>query len=316
MPSKLLILFLLTSPLASDDFPGEVFELGEFQRFEASGVSYVAGRLAVVDDTLNSLFLFDTRGGALQSLDSPRLPVNRAKFEDVAFHHESQTLFAVGSHEGWTDEDLRNLSVLVEFRLKHIAAIASIDDTSVRILPLWKGFDELGLWKPKAMKIEGLAVDDAGETLYVGLREPTDRARVYAVSLASLRAGEPDLSLRLEFDAGLAGDTPYCISALTWDSERGGLLIATSTEEEASHGFLGNRLWFAPSGSRVPGDVILVWDGFDAGMKAEGLALGAGKLFVVYDNDQDDTEIPSRLRVIPLDAIRGKIAPTSRVAPE
>jgi len=265
---------------------------------------------------VNSLFLFDTNGGAIAAIDSVRLPSRRAKFEDVTFHHESKTFFAVGSHEGWTEEALRELSVLVEFRL---ADVDSIDEHSVRRLPLWEGFDELGLWKPKAMKIEGLAVDSTGETLYVGLREPSDRARVYAVSVSSLRRGDPELSLRLVFDAGAAGGTPYCISALTWEPTLGGLLIATSTEEESSHSFLGNRLWFAPL--RAPADaehpddeVVLLWDRFDVGMKAEGLALGTGKLFIVYDNDQDDTSIPSRLRVVPAEVIRAKIDSTSKFA--
>ena len=311
--TNLLLCCLLSAPVLADDFPGEVYELGAFERFEASGVSYVAGRLAVVDDTLNSLFLFDARGGSIKTLDSEYLPRQRAKFEDVAFHLESKTFFAVGSHEGWTEKTLRQLSVLLEFRL---ADIQAIDKDSVRQLPLWEGFDKLGLWKPKGMKIEGLAVDTSGETLYVGLREPADRARVYAVSLVSLRRGEPEVSLLLEFDAGSADGTPYCISALTWEPTNGGLLIATSTEEEPSHRFLGNRLWFAPLGNGESSltDVVLLWDQFDVGMKAEGLALGAGKLFIVYDNDQDDTGIPSRLRVVPVNAIQSKIDPPSPFA--
>ena len=311
--TNLLLCCLLSAPVLADDFPGEIYELGAFERFEASGVSYFAGRLAVVDDTLNSLFLFDARGGSIKTLDSEYLPSQRAKFENIAFHRESKTFFAVGSHEGWTEKMLRQLSVLLEFRLANIQAI---ERDSVRQLPLWQGFDKLGLWKPRGMKIEGLAVDASGEMLYVGLREPTDRARVYAVSLVLLRRGEPEASLLLEFHAGSADETPYCISALTWDPTNGGLLIATSTEEEPSHRFLGNRLWFAPlgGGESSDTDVVLLWDRFDVGMKAEGLALGAGKLFIVYDNDQDDTDIPSRLRVVPMDAIQSKIDPPSPFA--
>ena len=105
------------------------------------------------------------------------------------------------------------------------------------------------------------------------------------------------------------------MSALTWEPLHGGLLIATSTEEEGSHRFLGNRLWFAPvTGDGILSEAILLWDRFDVGMKAEGLAIGAGKLFIVYDNDQDDTDIPSRLRVIPVAAIRHKIEQTFPLA--
>jgi hypothetical protein len=77
-----------------------------------------------------------------------------------------------------------------------------------------------------------------------------------------------------------------------------GLLIVTSTED-ARHRFLGNRLWFASDRREVG----MVLDTFDAGMKAEGLAVGEGKLFISYDNDQDDTGIPSRLRVLPLSSL-------------
>ncbi len=80
---------------------------------------------------------------------------------------------------------------------------------------------------------------------------------------------------------------------------REGLLINTSTEDDETHEFLGNRLWFATPNE----EPTLLVDRYDAGMKAEGLALGAGQLFIVYDNDQDDTSIPSRLRVIPVDVV-------------
>ncbi len=309
MKTRWLLCCVLAAPVFGNDVPGTIVELGSFERLEASGVSYAAGRLAVVDDTLNSVFLFDAGGRFLGNLDSERLPTARAKFEDLAFHRDTETYFAVGSHEGWTDESLRQLSVLLEFRFD---SLDSIEHASVRQLPLWEGFDELGLWKPKGMKIEGLAVDDSGQTLFVGLRQPSDLARVYSVSLASLRGGEPKVTLLLEFDAGDAEDTPYCISAMTWEPVLGGLLIATSTEQEPSHRFLGNRLWFAAvdaavvpirAGGGAAGQAVLVWDRFDEGMKAEGLALGAGKLFIVYDNDQDDTRIPSRLRVVPMEAV-------------
>lgn len=307
-----LLCCVLCSPAFGSEAPGALVELGSFLRFEASGVSYASGRLVVVDDTLNSPFVFDAAGNFLERLDSASLPAARAKFEDLAFHPKTKTYFAVGSHEGWTPEALVQLSVLLEFRLD---GRGGIDPASVRRLPLWEGFRALGLWKPKAMKIEGLAVDPAGRTLFVGLREPSDRARVYSVSLASLRRGEPVVSLLFDFDAGTIDDTPYCISALTWEPSLGGLLIATSTEQESSHLFMGNRLWFAPvERPRSPGPgaaepVMLLWDRFDIGMKAEGLALGAGKLFVVFDNDQDDTSIPSRLRVAPMGAILEKLKP-------
>ena len=77
--TNLLLCCLFSAPVLADDFPGEVYELGAFERFEASGVSYFSGRLAVVDDTFNSLFLFDARGDWIETLDSEHLPSQRAK---------------------------------------------------------------------------------------------------------------------------------------------------------------------------------------------------------------------------------------------
>jgi hypothetical protein len=268
-----------------------------FERLEASGVTYASGRLVVVDDTVNEVFLFDTGGKLVERMESDRFPVEQAKFEEIAFEESSRTFLAVGSHSGVDFPMLERHSVLLEFRL---GEIHGIEADTVRRLPLHRAFESLGLWRVRGMKIEGLAVNEREGALYVGLREPVDRARVYRIRLESLRSGEVEKpELAFEFDAGLEDDTPYCVSALVWDESRQGLFIATSTENEESYRFLGNRLWFAASGS----EPVLLLDRFDEGLKAEGLALGRGLLYVAYDNDQDDTGIQSQLRVIPIDSL-------------
>jgi hypothetical protein len=156
------------------------------------------------------------------------------------------------------------------------------------------------------MKIEGLALDPAKKDLYVGLREPTDRARVYRISLPEMEEGArtglpPVPELEVSFHAGAVEGTPFCVSALLWIPEWRGLLIATSTEDDTTHRFDGNRLWFY---SRH-GGVRLVQDTFDQGLKAEGLAMGDGYIYISYDNDQDDTEIPSQMRVVPIADLLG-----------
>jgi len=35
-------------------------------------------------------------------------------------------------------------------------------------------------------------------------------------------------------------------------------------------------------------------------LKAEGLAMGDGHVYISYDNYQDDTDIPSQMRVVPI----------------
>ena len=306
---KLLLVGLLAAPASTasgDDVPGVVYELvdgsgSSFDRFEASGASYFAGQLLIVDDMVNTLFVFDTAGRLSARLEASGFLDEQAKFEDIAYLEAQNTFFAVGSHSGWSEEWLRRFSVLYEFRV----ASGTIEEASVRRLDLTPAFERLGLWKPHGMKIEGLAVDPSDQYLFVGLREPVDRARVYAFPLEALRRGDPSLrpDVWVEFDAGFVENTPYCISALLWEPTLQGLLVTTSTEEEPSHRFLGNRLWFvAPD--REP---VLLLDRFDEGMKAEGLTAGGGSLFIAFDNDQDDTTIPSRLRVLPLDTILEKL---------
>lgn len=290
-------------------FGGSLIELvgadgQRIPRLEASGIAYYQGQLVVVDDSLNSLFFFDLLGRLSFRIDPMRFPREAVKFEDLAFDPTSRSFFAVGSHSGRERERFERTSVLLRFRLRRDGHGVGIDEEGVERLPLYRSFERLGLWRPKGMKIEGLAVGPGADHLYVGLREPTDRARVYRLSLKGLEeaaaGGEPPpLEEALNFDAGKVGGTPFCVSALVWVPDRQGLLVATSTEDESTHEFLGNRIWF----TTLQGDVGLVRDTFDRGMKAEGLAVGSHHLFISYDNDQDDTDIPSHLRIVPLELL-------------
>ena len=291
---------------ASESSLGMLLELvdgGGFRipRLEASGIVCFQDKFIVADDTVNHLFVFDREGRLSYHIESDRFPREKAKFEDLTFDASTGTFFVVGSHQGWDYENLESLSVLLRFKLKKVEQKLTVDEASVESLPLFRSFDQIGLWKPDSMKIEGLAYDSARDHLYVGLREPVDRARVYRIDVGTLaRAGrdsEPPLPIEvLSFDAGNLDGTPFCISALLWLPTHRGLLIATSTEDDMEHRFLGNRLWFYSEGRSV----TLVQDTFDRGMKAEGLAVGEDQLVIAYDNDQDDTDIPSRVRLIPL----------------
>ena len=80
-------------------------------------------------------------------------------------------------------------------------------------------------------------------------------------------------------------------------------MIATSTEDDAEHRFLGNRLWFFTEGRPV----TLIQDTFDRGRKAEGLTVGQDQLVISYDNDQDDTGIPSQVRLMSLQSLLGGV---------
>ncbi len=275
-------------------------------RLEASGIAYFQGRLVVVDDLLSSLFVFDRLGILSQTVTLEGFPTEGAKFEDLAFDELSQSFFAVGSHSGWEQDMLQATSVLVRFRLKEGGEGLEPYANRLETFPLYKSFEQLGLWRPKGMKIEGLAFNPSSSELYVGLREPTDRARIYRLSLSELenaaRGGPPaELELAVSFDAGMIEGIPFCVSSLLWVPERQGLLIGTSTEDDVTHRFLGNRLWFYSTAGRVE----LLQDTFDRGKKTEGLAKGDDYLYISYDNDQDDTELPSYVRILPMEGLFG-----------
>jgi hypothetical protein len=303
----LVVPLVLLLGLSRGPVGGSLLELadgagGRFARFEASGIAYFRGNLVVVDDTLNSLFVFDRAGRLSYGIDSDCFPHPRAKFEGVAVDAPRGRVFIAGSHTGWDQESLEDSSLLLRVHLEERAGKLAVDESSVVRCPIWRSFERLGLWKPGGMSAEGLAYDPARDHLYLGLREPHDRARIYRVRARQLAdpSGEPPpLEELVSFDAGRAGDTPFSISALLWLPARDALLILTSTEDDTTHEFLGNRLWCF---SETHG-VTLVKDTFDRGRKAEGLALGDGQLFIGYDNDQDDTGLPSQLRVVPWELV-------------
>lgn len=307
VPGWVAASFILSVALvASGSSLGTLLELVDgggrrLPRLEASGIVYYQDKFIVADDTINNLFVFDREGRLSYHIESDRFPSEKAKFEDLAFDASTGNFFVVGSHQGWDYENLESLSVLFRFKLKKVDQKLTVDEASVESLPLYRSFDQIGLWKPDTMKIEGLAYDSARDHLYVGLREPVDRARVYQIDVGLLARASRDVEApvpveMLSFDAGSLDGTPFCISALLWLPSHRGLLIATSTEDDTEHRFLGNRLWFYSEGRPV----TLVCDTFDRGMKAEGLAVGEDQLVIAYDNDQDDTDIPSRIRLIPL----------------
>ena len=272
-----------------------------FERLEASGIAYYRGKLVIIDDTVSSLFVFHREGMLAQIVDLKGFPPFGAKFEDLTLDDATSSFFAVGSHSGTEREFFEATSVLVRFGLSEGNHGLEIDERGIDRLPLNRSFEKLGLWQPGGMKIEGLAFDPAQNHLYVGLREPTDRARIYRLWLSEMedggRAGMPPVpELEVSFDAGFVAGTPFCVSALLWIPEQGGLLIATSTEDETTHLFAGNRLWFYSRGAGVQ----LLLDTFDDGLKAEGLAKGDGYVYISYDNDQDDTDIPSQIRIVPI----------------
>jgi hypothetical protein len=162
-----LLLSVLVLGMSPAPVPGSVGELVDgggqrFPRFEASGIACFRGHLLVVDDTLNSLFVFDRKGRLSYRVESDRFPHSRAKFEGLAVDAPRGRVFVAGSHTGWDHQSLENSSVLLRLRLEERAGQLVVDESSVVRLPIWRGFERLGLWKPGGMNVEGLADDPRG----------------------------------------------------------------------------------------------------------------------------------------------------------
>ena len=177
-----LLLSVLLLGMSGGPVPGSTLELVDgaghrLPRFEASGIAYFRGYLVVVDDTLNSIFVFDRKGRLSYDIEPNGFPRPRAKFEGLTVDAPRGRFFVVGSHTGWDRESLENSSVLLRFQLEERAGKLVVDESSAVRLPLWRSFERRGLWRPGGMNIEGIAYDPAEDHLYIGLREPPDRAK-------------------------------------------------------------------------------------------------------------------------------------------
>ena len=249
------------------------------------------------------------------------------KFEAMA-SDDLGNFYVIGSHSGKTDQERSDHTQLFRFRIKGgtSAEPLAIDEGSVVSWRVAKGLaralaDEgLGDEAAEKMKIEGLAVrtprDASGRVsrreLVIGLREPDDLARGFAVDITEPPAADAELAPKrlFAFDGGKREGWPSQISSLQYMPEWAGFLVTMSSEDDANV-FHGNTLWFLPDAAiqaEGSSDASKVWT-FEVGMKAEGLCLlppladpakGTARLIVTYDNDAKKTHIPSRLQAIRL----------------
>ena len=75
-------------------------ELAAPPNLEASGVAAFRGALIIVNDKDNRLYIADPEapGSPLTPLDVPDLPSARVKFEAIACHAASGSVFLIGAH--------------------------------------------------------------------------------------------------------------------------------------------------------------------------------------------------------------------------
>jgi hypothetical protein len=293
---------------------------------EASAVEPIGDgrRLLVAHDKHPALFIVDVATGRLLGapITAPHFPepskLGGPKWEGMARDGDG-SYYVIGAHVGKTDEERTSKSVLLRFRLKD-TDLPAIDDASVirwnisRSLESVLAASGLGPAEVAKRKIEGLAIRESKKAdgsacreMIIGLREPSDKVRAFAVDITS--APSPDAELELKplfaFEAEAREGVTSQLTSLEHVAALGGFLVITASEDE-SNAFHGNILWFVLDGQTSRAQKIAT---FEVAMKAEGLAvLGvengaqrtAVKLVITYDNDPHATKIPSRLQTVTL----------------
>ena len=169
-------------------------------------------------------------------------------------------------------------------------------------------------------RVEGLAVwvnDNNEKELVFGIRDTPGKAliRVYRAKIS-----DGELSL-LEFFAFVAKKpdaqpVEWHISSLEYVQALDGFLVITSTEDDRTNQFYGNKLWFVsrtnlkssePSSStgtfKDATKTMIEGKVFDSTMKAEGLAIiddARSRVALVFDNDYNKTRQTAKLAVFTL----------------
>ncbi len=292
---------------------------------EASGVASLGDgtRVLVAHDRVSGLICVDRATGRIlgepvgcaafpDSSDAKKRP----KWEALAQDDEG-FYYVIGSHSGTPEEKVAR-AYLFRFKVEgdgseaHPAKIVESSvrrwhvDASIVALLQAEGLDSTALDK---RKIEGLAVRSRRgangrlieRQLVIGLREPDDLVRAFSGDITELPADGAALPLArlFSFAAGAREGVNFQLCSLEYvtNLKSPGYLVLTSTEDE-QNGFHGNALWHVPEG-RLDAP-RLIWE-FEPSMKVEGLAAlpgAAGRFVIVYDNDPNKTQIPSRIQTI------------------
>jgi hypothetical protein len=312
--------------LESVTLPAPLLDEGKVDTvIEASGVEPIGDghRLLVAHDKDPALYILETASGRILGapINSPHFPKKNdagPKWEGMARDSEGN-FYLIGAHNGKTAEERATKSVLIRFRLNDGDSPA-IDDASITTWHVARGLeaalksDGLSPEEVAARKVEGLTVREfkdrdgrAHRALFVGLREPKDKVRVFVADISTPPSPDADLELKLAFAfpaeprEGQASE----LTSLEYVPDLGGFLVVTASEDKAN-AFHGNTLWFVADGQTSQAKRVAT---FEVAMKAEGLAIlgcqkdgprTAVKLLFTYDNDAHATHIPSRMQTATL----------------
>ena len=173
--------------------------------------------------------------------------------------------------------------MLIRFRLNDGDSPA-IDDASITTWNIARGLEAalnsegLSAAEVATRKIEGLTIRESKDAdgrahreLFIGLREPKDKVRVFMTDISTPPSPDADLELKLAFAfaaeprEGQASE----LTSLEYVPALGGFLVVTASEDKAN-AFHGNTLWFVADGETSQAKRVAT---FEVAMKAEGLAI-------------------------------------------
>jgi hypothetical protein len=295
--------------------------LRTFGVLEASGVAKKGDDLFVVNDKNNLIYVFSEQGKRKDTIDIKEdvFPRKKAKFEDIAYHSESDFFYIIGAHH----KDNESYWKTIRFRLVKKNKQWQVKDLEILFLDK----DILSNYPSKGRaSVEGLAVLGNATTpvLLVGLRADSEACKeilkekneshlACAPILAFHSNGKDFRHIRLHrvrLDPAKTKDGyEFHLSGLTAVGNNHLFVLATSEDEKNK--FHGNRVYsFLLQGERFS----LNWASpeFAQNQKAEGVTVwpsGKGvqkKIAVVFDNDLEETGQLSYLVVADSVAALGK----------
>ncbi|HKY28620.1 MAG TPA: hypothetical protein VJM12_11840 [Pyrinomonadaceae bacterium] len=263
--------------------------------------------LLVADDKQSDLFIVDAETGAIAGhrLSIAKATSTNPKWEAMA--KDGKDYYVLGT----------KCSCLYRFSLKNEAETDPVKiDVEMVSGPIAVKGEIMGA----AARVEGLAVwvnDNKEKELVFGIRDTPGKA-LLRVARAKISDGELSLLEFFAFCAKKPDGQPveWHISSLEYVQALDGFLVITSTEDDRTNHFYGNKLWFVsrknlntsePSSctGTFKDATKLMIEGkvFDSTMKAEGLAIiddARSRVALVFDNDYKKTRQTAKLAVFTL----------------
>lgn len=285
---------------------------GMLMEFRPSGAVWLdENRLFVVDNRFNAFGVFDTQGNRIRYIEHPQ-NLALAEYSAVA-PLDDKTLFVTGSHyhEKNNTRYLYPRSVMHRLDLMGETVTASSADTNYSPDRALRATEYYGSSPKAQMQIQGLAIDQKHNRMWIGLSQPLAEdgtILIYQAPLDEFLERKETLEFErvkteIKPEIEPACGTQFHLSDLVYVPDKGLVLLLTADADEGRR-FCSNQIWFMKGGF---GPAKLVGKEIAPGNRCTGIALWPTdkwnfRVALVADNNPEETRIPSRL--ILLDALR------------